>query len=141
MIFFYHNNNRQHARGNKGYILLISVLILGAIGIAVASSLLLLGLGSSRSSFAFEQSNQAKLLANACAEEGLQQIRNVTSFTGVGNFSLGQGSCAYLVTSQGGENRIVEASSTVDTIVRKTKVTVNDINPAIVVVSWVDVVN
>lgn len=140
MNFQYHNNMHSKPQ-NQGYVLLISVLILGAVGVAIASSLLLLGLGSSRSSFAFEQSNQAKSLANACAEEGLQQIRNVTSYTGIGGLTLGQGVCAYLVTSQGGESRIVEASSTVDTIVRKTKVTVSTINPTITIASWIDVAN
>jgi len=123
----------------KGYIALITVLITGAIGVAIATSLLLLGLGSSRTSFALEQSNQAKALANACAEEALQQIRDSTAFTGTGNLTLGQGSCAYTVTNDGGENRTVTASGTVGTVVRKIKIIVNTINPAINLTSWQEV--
>lgn len=123
----------------KGYIALITVLVTGAVGVAIAVSLLLLGLGSSRTSFALEQSNQAKALANACAEEALQQIRDSTSFTGTGNLSLGQGTCSYTVTNDGGENRTVTASGTVGTVVRKVKIIINAINPAIILASWQEV--
>ena len=120
----------------KGYVALITVLISGAIGVAIATSLLLLGLGSSRTSFALEQSNQAKALANACAEEALQQIRDSTPFTGTGSLTLGQGTCGYTVVNDGGENRTVTASGTVGTVVRKIKIIVNTINPAINLTSW-----
>ena len=121
---------------NKGFITLISVLIVGAVGTAVAISLILLGLGSSRTSFAVEQSNQAKALANACAEKALQQIRDSTPYTGSGNLSLGQGDCSYTVTSQGGQNRIIAASGIVGTIIRKVEVIIDTINPVIEIVSW-----
>lgn len=123
----------------KGYITLISVLVLGAVGVAITLSLLLLGVGSSRTSFALEQSNQAKGLANACAEEALQQIRDATAFTGNGNLSLGQGTCAYTVTSQGGSNRTVDATGTVGTVVRKVRVSITAINPSIVTSSWEEI--
>jgi len=124
---------------HRGYITLMSVLIVGAAGTAIAISLILLGLSSSRTSFAVEQSNQAKGLANACAEEALQQIRDSTPFTGSGNLSLGEGACDYTVTSQGGQNRTITASGEVGTIVRKVEVIVNAIQPAIELSSWREV--
>ena len=127
--------NQQH----KGFITLISVLVVGAVGVAIATSLILLGLGSSRTSFAIEQSNQAKGIANACAEEALQQIRDSTPFTGSGNLTLGQGTCAYTVTSQGGQNRTITSSGTVGSIMRKVKIIIDTINPTIQVVSWQEV--
>jgi hypothetical protein len=128
-----------YLQANGGYITLISVLVVGAVGVAIALSLILLGVGSSRTSFAVEQSNQAKALANACAEEALQQIRDSTPFTGSGNLTLGQGTCSYTVTSQGGSNRTVTASGTVGTIVRKVTVVINAINPLITPTSWQEV--
>jgi len=119
-----------------GYITLISVLVIGAVGLAITISLILLGLGSSRTSFALEQSNQTKALTNACAEEAMQQIRDSMSFTGNGNLSLGQGTCNYTVTSQGGQNRTITALGTVGTIVRKVKIIISKINPTITVTSW-----
>ena len=124
---------------NSGYITLISVLVVGAVGIAVTLSLILLGLGSSRTSFALEQSNQTKALTNACAEEAMQQIRDSMSFTGNGNLSLRQGTCNYTVTSQGGQNRTITALGTVGTIVRKVKIIISKINPTITVTSWQEV--
>lgn len=126
-------NNRS------GYITLISVLIVGAVGVAITLSIILLGVGSSRSSYAVEQSYQAKALANACAEEALQQIRDSLPFTGSGNLTLGQGACTYMVTNQGGQNRAIIASGTVGTIVRKVKIIIDKINPTIQVVSWQEV--
>ncbi len=128
-------NNKQP----EGFITLVSVLVVGAAGIAIALSLLLLGIGNSRTSFAIEQSNQAKALANACAEEALQRIRDSTPFTGSANLLLGRGACAYTVTSQGAQNRTIIASGTVGTIIRKTKVVIDKINPAIGVTFWQEV--
>jgi hypothetical protein len=122
----------------SGYIALLSVIIIGIIGVSVGVSLVLLGLGSSRDSFALQQSNQAKALANACAEEGLQKIRESTSFTGSGGLSLDSGTCSYTVASQGGSNRTVVVSGTVGTIVRKASITVTQINPTITVSSWLE---
>ncbi len=124
---------------NNGYVVLISVLVLGAIGIAIVVSLLLLGVGSSRTSFAIEQSNQAKALTNACAEEALQQMRDSTSYTGSGSLTLGQGICAYTVTSQGGQNRTITSSGTVGIIIRKAKIIIDKINPTINIISWQEV--
>ncbi len=96
-----------HSHRSNGYIALVTILVIGAVGAAVAVSVILLGLGSSRTSFALEQSNQAKALANACAEEALQQIRDSTPYTGTGDLTLGQGTCSYAVTTQGGQDRTI----------------------------------
>lgn len=124
---------------NKGYITLMSVLVVGVVGVAIALSLILLGIAASRTGFAIEQSYQAKALAHACAEEALQQIRNSVSYTGSGNVVLGQGSCSYTVTSQGGENRIVVTTATVDSMVRKVEIIIDAIQPTIQIVSWQEV--
>lgn len=123
----------------NGYITLISVLIIGAVGVAIAGSLLLLGLGSSRTSFALQQSNQAKALANACMEEALQRISDSIPFTGTGILTLGQGTCTYTVTSTGGQNRTITSSGTVGTIIRKVSVAITKITPSIVISSWQEV--
>lgn len=118
---------------------LLSVLVVGAIGLAVTVSLLLLGLGSARTSFAYEQSGQARALAEACAEDALQQIRDDSAFTGTDTFLLGQGTCIYSVTNTGGQNRTIMSTSTVGTMVRKVKVMLNGVDPEMSVTSWQDV--
>lgn len=121
----------------RGYIVLISVLIAGAIAVAAALSVILLGLSSSRTSFASTQSAQAAALSNACAEEGLRRIQLSASYTGSG--SISQGNCSYTVTSQGGGNRTVIASSTVGTIVRKVKVLTTQVSPVAIISTWQEV--
>jgi len=130
---------KNNILGNNGYITLLSVLVIGAVSLSVVISLLLLGLGSSRTSFALEQSSQVKALANACGEAGLMQIRDDDTFTGNGNLSIGQGSCTYNVQDNGGENRTIQATGTVDNIIRKVKIIINTISPQISVTSWREV--
>ena len=118
-----------------GYITLISVLVVGAVGVAITTFLIMSGLASSRTSFALEQSAQAKALANACAEEALRKIIE-SSFIGTGTISLDTGICTYAITSQGGQKRTIKAIGTVDNIVRKVKIIINRISPTIKITSW-----
>ncbi len=123
----------------RGYITLISVLLVGAVGTAIATSLLLSGISSSDTSLAAVQSAEARSLADACAEEALQQIRLSTSFSGYGSLQGTHGACGYLVVNTGGSNRTISASSTVGLVVRKVSVSVTGIMPLIVVSSWQEV--
>lgn len=134
--FFLHLSPHKQTHG---FITLISVLIVGVVGASIAVSVVLLGLASLRMGFSVEQTYQAKALANACVEEGLRQIRDSTSFTGSGGLTLGQGTCSYTVTSQGAQNRTIDASGTVDTTVRKVRVIINDILPVLTPTSWQEI--
>lgn len=129
----------QHRFVNKGFVALISVLIVSAVGVVISVSLLLLGLGSSRTGFALERSNQVKALVNACAEEALQKIKSSPSFSGSGNISLGGGTCSYTVTNLGGQNREITSSGSRDSVTRKVKITIDKINPKINITSWQEV--
>ncbi|TSC69648.1 MAG: hypothetical protein G01um101470_1021 [Parcubacteria group bacterium Gr01-1014_70] len=122
-----------------GYIALMTVLIAGLIGISITVSLLLLGVSQSKTAIALDESNRAKALANACAEEALQQIRDTTSFMGTGALTFGADTCAYAVTDLGGENRQITATGNASTAVRKVKISINDITPLIIVSSWQEV--
>jgi len=126
-------------KNQRGYITLLSTLFLVVIGGVVAGSIILLGLGSSKSSFALEQSNQAKALANACAEEGLQQIKNANNFSGTNTLTIGNGTCTYTVTRLGAQNRTVTSSGTVGTIIRKISIASDRRNPTINITSWQEV--
>jgi hypothetical protein len=123
----------------SGYVTLISLLVVGAVGVAIALSVILLGIGSSRTAFAIEQSDTAQGFANACAEEGLQQIRDAIAFTGSGNLTFSRGTCTYTVASQGGQNRTVITSGTVGTVVRRVSISITHITPVITISSWQEV--
>jgi len=134
MYFNFRNNICYNKVG--GYITLVSVLVAGAVGVTIAVSIILLGVGSSQTSFADERSNQAKGLANACAEEALQQIHDIPFFAGSDTLTLGQGTCGYLVTNEGGSNRTITSSSTVGTVIRNITIQINQIGPTIQISSW-----
>ena len=123
----------------NGFITLVSVLIAGVIATAIATSLILFGLGASRTAFSLEQSNQAKALTNACVEEALERIQSSVSFTGSDTLALGQGACDYTVTSQGGQNRTVISTGEVDAVVRRVRVIIDKITPSINIASWAEI--
>lgn len=133
------NHNYKNYRKKSGYITLLSVLVVGAVGVAATLSIILSGLGSSRTSFTYEQMNQAKALANTCAENALEQIRISTPFTGNGALSLGQGSCTFSVSSQGGQARAIDATGTVGTVVRRVRIVITAIHPLINISTWQEV--
>lgn len=122
-----------------GYVTLISILVIGAVGLAISTSLLLLGIGNSRTSFAVEQGNQAKALANTCGEEALQRIRDLNSYAGSDSLVLGEGSCSYTVTNQGGQNRTITAEGEVGTMLRRVEILVDAVTPVVEVLSWQEV--
>lgn len=129
----------QHTSGNGGYVTLISVIVVGAVGVAAVTALLTWGLSASRSSFSFNQSAMAQGAADACAEEALQEIREAPSFTGSGSLSLAQASCTFSVADEGGQRRRILSQGTAGQAVRKVIVLVDVITPAIGVSSWKEV--
>ena len=132
-----HRNKNEQSQ--KGFVVLLSVLILTVVGMALLSSLLVFGIINIQSSLSLEQSGQARALANACAEEALQQINDSVSFSGSGNLSLSTGTCNYTVIHLSGSNREIESVGTVDSVVRKVLVTLDQINPNIQMTSWQEV--
>jgi len=131
---------------------MVSAIMVAAIGLSITVSLLLLGLGASRTSFSTEQSYQANSLANACAEEALVKIYEsmimpdpvpdpvpvLTPYTGNGSLTMGQGTCSYSVTNAGGNTRKITSTGTVGTVIRKAQVLTSTLNP-VVVSSWKEV--
>jgi hypothetical protein len=132
----YYNNKRQN-----GFILLITVIVLGVVGIAVTVSLLLLGIGMTKSNFSWESAQIAKGMANTCAEEGLNNLQANVNYTGTGSVTIGSNSCSFTVTNTGGTTRSVSASATVRGSTRRVNVTVSAVTPKITVSQWAEVAN
>lgn len=124
---------------NHGFVALLGVLIAGSIAVTIASTILFFGTDFSRSSLLIQESYQAKALARACAEAGLQMIHDNTLFTGTGSLILSTGTCFYTVANLGGSNRRVQASGLVDQVVRKIEVSINAVTPKLSVSAWREV--
>ncbi len=128
------NKNKFNNRKN-GYVTLISMLVIGAVGLSVVVSLVLLGIDSSRSSLSLEQGNKAKALANACAEVALERIWKLDIYTGSENLTIGQGTCSWNVSSVS-IPKTITASGAVGENVRKVSITIDQLHPYLHVLSW-----
>lgn len=120
----------KYSKNQHGYIALMTVLIVGAVSIAICTTLLLTGTDAARSTLNEQYSVQARKLADACGEEALQIIHDTPSFTGTSTLTLSTGTCSYTVTSTGASTRTIDANSTVNGVVRKIQayVTINVTN-------------
>jgi hypothetical protein len=121
---------------NRGYIVLVSVLVIGAVGVAMVFSLMIFGTDSLRVVTSEEGGTKSRALVNACLEEALWEIRQDDNFTGSGSVSLMNGNCDYTVTDQGGESREIQAEAVIDGATRRAKVEIDQINPTINITDW-----
>lgn len=119
----------------------MSVIILGALGVTISTSVVLLGLGSSQSSYTYDESNRARMLAEACIEEGLQKIREGNTYTGSGELTFTSDRCNYLVEDIASSQKRITASSTVRDVTRRISVDTSALRPKIIVNSWIEVAN
>jgi len=128
-----------YTRKQSGFIVLVSVLGITIVGVSLVSSMLFLQASTSKTTFALEQSGNAKDLANACVEETFRQIKRTSDFSGTGILSLAEGTCTYTVVIGIGENRLIQATGTAGTVVRKVKVMIDALVPRIHIASWEEV--
>lgn len=129
----------KDGENKRGYITLVSVLVLGAAGLSITLSMLLLGIDASKHSLIYLNGNKALSMAEACAEEALEVIKENSSFAGSGNLTFGGGSCSYDVINTGGSTRSIASSGSIDTIVRRISIIIDAVEPEIHIASWQEV--
>jgi len=120
----------------KGYISLMSTLVIGAVVSVVTISILWISAVSAQNSVIRGNGIQARALADACAEYALQQIRDSSSFSGSGNITLDGNTCSYSVSTGGGGSRTISTTGTVDQSAIDLVVLVDAITPAINITAW-----
>lgn len=130
--------NRKNKKIEKGYVMLVSMLVISAIGLSTVVSLVLLGVGSSRTSASLEQSNKAKATANACAESALQQIWNWDSYVGSSNLVLESGTCSYVVDGAV-TPKVIQVSGVAGSVVRRISITIDQLHPYLHIDSWKEI--
>lgn len=130
---------RQQCCDRKGVITLMSVIVTGAIGLAIALSVILLGIGATKTSFALLSSNQAKNYANACAEEALQKIQESEEFSGKNSLNFSEGTCIYNVINLEQKIITIESLGSSGSVKRKVFITANKKNKKINIILWQEV--
>jgi hypothetical protein len=129
-----HQKNMQ-----QGFATLMAVLIVGAIGAAVAVSFLNRGIEASKNTTSLEFAFRARLLADQCVELALQDIRNNTDYVGKGSSTATTGTCTYEVVEFGGNRRNITAIGKSGDSTKKILVELDGINPEIIIISWREV--
>lgn len=119
----------------NGYIILLSVMLIGAVSVTIAVSLLAMGIGSGQSSLSLQRSKQAKAMAQSCMDEALYNIYQNNSYTGTASTTIAGLTCNFTVTNTGGSNRRVDAWSNIYGVVQKTRVELDSVSP-INITSW-----
>lgn len=132
-------------KNNRGYVALMSVLIVSAVGVMIAISLLTLGISYQRSSFILEQSYSAEAIANACSNVALEKIRLDAMYMGGETINFGANYCNILSIIKNIDVYTINTEGVVGSILRKNKIVVSrsvDIDTGavfLVIDSWQDV--
>lgn len=124
----------------KGYIALVSVIVISAVGVAIMISVVATGILAMKTDFSRQQSGSARSLASSCAEEALQIILETNTSSSSGNLTIASGTCSYVITStSSGQVRIIRATGVIGTVVSKIRVTTASTSPSITLSSWEEV--
>jgi hypothetical protein len=138
-----HSHKETHhgiLKSESGFILLLSVLILGALGAAVTVSLLQLGLSASRTANTIELSQAARDLANTCAEEAIERLTRDNTYAAGATITLGNGTCTINTISGSGDvNREVQVTGEVQNVDRKVEVYIDNLAAPVTISSWQEV--
>ena len=83
------------------------------------------GVGGNKNALTLEQSKTAHAMADACAEEALEQIKTLATFIGTGNLTIAGNNCTYAVTAGGAGIDNIVNTGTVMNVVRKDNISVS----------------
>ncbi len=113
MIFYFYKNKQ------KGYIALVSVILVSVIGIAISVSLVLLSLAHSQNSFVSEQATQANVLAESCVEVALLNLQQDQNYSGNETVTVGADNCQVEPITVNGSVYTVNTQAQVGSVVKK----------------------
>lgn len=139
MNMIFKTNYKANGSLRRGYIALLSVIVVGAMGAAIMFSVMLSGIATTRTDFAVEQSGSAKVLASSCGEEALQRILETGTTSSSAIITVGSSTCSYTITSTGGQNITINATGIMGTLISKVKIVISTTTPAILLSSWQEV--
>jgi len=117
--------------------MLLSVLLLAAIGVGISATLLSLSISSAQTAATLEESAKARAVVNVCAEKALQLLIVTRTYTGSGSVRLENQSCTYAVNQFDATSNNIYATSTVGQTTRKLHVRIKI--PELIVMSWKEI--
>ena len=135
---------------NSGFIALISILVITAVSIIIGTTVTLKAISHATMSASEMYSAQAWASANGCVETAVAamsyhgtstwDLATSTSYKGDETISVGGIPCYIAaITATGSDSRLIRASSTASSFVRKLQVIVATNTPQTVISSWQEV--
>ena len=127
-------------QSRNGYMLLITILVIGAIASVILTSLLLLGISANQVSQSVLEANQSMAQAHGCAEYGLMKLRASPSYAGNEFITIGTTQCEILaVGGIGNNNRVLCAEGRIGDSVRRLEIVIYQVLPQTKIYSWQEV--
>lgn len=121
----------------KGYIAIVTVIILSAVTLGIASTVSLLAIGEAERALAVSKGEGSLQLAEGCAEDGLLRVQQSSSYNG-GTITRPEGTCVITVSNNGG-NWSLSATSTQSNYNRTIQVSFSRlVGSSIAISSWQD---
>lgn len=128
----------------QGFIVLISVIVMCAIGTTLASSLILLGLAYGQSNRSFGRYVQTGFLASSCAEYALENLQENDEYSGNENLILSSGQCHIFSVDNSNSTFTIRVEGTTEEIARRIIIKAKRLNTpsaGMMVISWQEVPN
>jgi len=124
-----------HSHRRPGAMLLLTVLVMGAVALAIVMSMAMRGIGEMGMAMGEARSQEAFAVSDGCLEEGMLRLALSSSFTG-STLTLGSVQCSITVTPTTGDVRTIAAIATRDRWTRKASVRVDLSGPRLQIVWW-----
>lgn len=123
----------------RGYIALISVLIISAVLILIAVSIVQLGIGGTKMAIQENQSLESDYVAQACAEEALIKLVESATYSGNEIITINGNTCQILPLEGSGSNKVIKISTMTHNQTKRLKIETNQLRPTIGIASWQEV--
>lgn len=123
-----------------GYIFLVSVLVIGVIASATATSLLLLGWAAEQNGQLVVESSRAFEYAQTCAERAIRSLKIDTGYGGDQVIDFEWGACeVHAVGGNGNTRRTLCIEGRSGDNVRRMEIYIERLFPSTIVTSWAEV--
>lgn len=139
MTYFQRNNYKHaHAEEKGGYVILLSVLVIGVIGMAVTIAVLQLGASHIQTGITGIHALDVRTAAHSCIEEAIEQLRADDTYPAGDslNFDSGVNCTIYAITGSGTTNRTIQVTSTIDSVTQRYEVLISDLSAPVDISSW-----
>lgn len=124
----------------KGFITLISVIIVSGVGLVVVFSSLSINIENVVAISAIEKGKKSKALAESCAEIALNELKISDTYAGNETRNLSFGDCNIsTVSGSGNTNRGFQVSSNEEGYYYRIDIVVNTLNPDTIIQSWEEI--